>query len=78
MQKTSIQYPRSGVEEAHTSTPLSSISISEPIAKKLNQICTEQNIAVKDLVSTLLQRMLLDHHRETKDILEKFRCHPLR
>lgn len=52
----------------------SSIEISEPIARKLNQICTEQDIPIKDLVSLLLQRMLLDHRKETRDVVEKVRC----
>jgi hypothetical protein len=54
--------------------PCASIEISEAVTKKLYQICVEQNIPIKDLVSTLLQRMLLEHRKETKQIAEKFKC----
>lgn len=69
-----MQTPVAVVGSAQGLTPLFSIEVEQHVAKKLSRICTEQNVAMKDLVSTLLQRMLLDHRKETQTIVEKFRC----
>ena len=75
MQKTSIQYPRSGVEEAHTSTPLSSIEIARPIYDQLNEICLVEHISIKILVQRLLSHMLVYHKQEVIELSKRIR-HP--
>jgi hypothetical protein len=50
------------------------IEISEPIAKKLSQICAEEKVTMKDLTSELLKRMFLYHRKESRQIAEKLKC----
>jgi hypothetical protein len=51
-----------------------SIEISEPIAKKLSQMCAEEKVTMKDLTSELLKRMFLYHRKESLQIAEKLKC----
>jgi hypothetical protein len=73
---TKVQETSAGFGNAQVPNPAFSVEISVPVHKKLNQICTEENVTMKELASELLKRMFLDHRKESRQIAEKLRCHP--
>jgi len=62
-----------GNAQVPTSAPFF-VEIEKSVVKKLQQICAEHQISIKELTSNLLQRMLLDHRAEVKQIVAKLKC----